>query len=47
MTTDGSDPIALIDRDDADGPLIEAPSMNLANGIYYLYFSSNCYSTTD
>lgn len=45
MTPSG-DPVEILDRSDADGPLIEAPSLNLVNGIYYLYFSSNCYSTT-
>lgn len=40
------DPIELLDRGDADGPLIEAPSLILVNGVYILFFSSNCYSTT-
>lgn len=43
-TTTGS-PIQLIDRSDLDGPLIEAPSLLLSNGIYYLSFSSNYYNT--
>jgi hypothetical protein len=38
--------IELLDRGDADGPLIEAPNMILANGVYFLFFSSNCYTTT-
>lgn len=49
MESDGvtptGDPIELIDRSDADGPLIEAPSLVLSNGIYYLGFSSNYYWT--
>lgn len=40
------DPIELLDRSSADGPLIEAPNMLLRDGIYFLFFSSNCYSTT-
>lgn len=39
-------PIQLLDRGDADGPLIEAPNLILVNGVYILFFSSNCYSTT-
>jgi beta-xylosidase len=39
-------PIELLDRGDADGPLIEAPNMILVNGVYFLFFSSNCYTTT-
>lgn len=39
------DPIELLDRGDADGPLIEAPNLTLVNSVYILFFSSNCYST--
>jgi hypothetical protein len=38
-------PIQLHGRDDADGPLIEAPNLILAKGVYFLFFSSNCYTT--
>lgn len=41
-----NDPIELLDRGDADGPLIEAPNLLLYDGTYFLFFSSNCYSTT-
>jgi len=48
--TDGvtkvGDAIQLLDRSDADGPLIEAPSLANSGGTYYLFFSSNCYTTT-
>ncbi|KAL9594477.1 MAG: hypothetical protein Q9179_005376, partial [Wetmoreana sp. 5 TL-2023] len=44
ITPDG-DPKTILDRDDNDGPLVEAPSINYKNGLYYLFFSSNCYST--
>ena len=38
-------PIQILDRDDNDGPLIEAPSLTRIGGLYYLFFSSNCYSS--
>jgi hypothetical protein len=41
----GSSAVQLLDRDDNDGPLIEAPSMaRTAAGVYVLFFSSNCYA---
>jgi beta-xylosidase len=37
----------ILDRDNNDGPLIEAPSLAItSNGQYALFFSSNCYSTS-
>lgn len=40
------DPIPILDRDDGDGPLIEAPSLaRSGDGTYILFFSSNCYNT--
>lgn len=39
-------PIELLDRGQYDGPLIEAPNMLLYQGTYFLFFSSNCYSST-
>ena len=51
--TDGSAPVQILDRDDADGPLVEAPSLTRvadstsAGGfLYILFFSSNCYSSS-
>ena len=39
-------PIPILDRDDSDGPLIEAPSLARSDeGIYFLFFSSNCFTT--
>ncbi|KAL8993863.1 MAG: hypothetical protein Q9169_006034 [Polycauliona sp. 2 TL-2023] len=40
----------VLDRDDIDGPLIEAPSLIYdgsegRGGLYILFFSSNCYNT--
>jgi beta-xylosidase len=43
--TPNGDPTQLLDRDDADGPLIEAPSLVNVDGMYYLSFSSNMYDT--
>ncbi|KAL8993274.1 MAG: hypothetical protein Q9188_007373, partial [Gyalolechia gomerana] len=41
-----NDPIPILDRDDGDGPLIEAPSLaRSADGTYILFFSSNCFNT--
>nr|AFW16060.1 putative beta-xylosidase [Phanerodontia chrysosporium] len=37
-------PVQILDRSDADGPLVEAPSLVKVNGVYILFFSSNCYS---
>lgn len=51
VDTDGitliGEPIQLLDRDDSDGPLVEAPSMfyNHDSDTYFMTFSSNCYST--
>lgn len=41
------DPVQILDRDDADGPLIEAPSLILHDGNYILFFSSNCFNGPD
>ena len=35
----------ILERGDSDGPLVEAPSlMRSSEGIYVLFFSSQCYS---
>ncbi|KAJ6134079.1 arabinan-endo 1-5-alpha-L-arabinase [Penicillium sp. IBT 18751x] len=39
------DATQLLDRDNNDGPLIEAPSLANIGGTYYLSFSSNMYNT--
>lgn len=42
ITPDG-DPITLLDRNESDGPLIEAPDIIRSHeGIYFLFFSSGC-----
>ena len=39
-------PVQILDRDDSDGPLIEAPTLARSEeGIYFLFFSSNCFTT--
>ena len=46
-TTRVGDPIQVLDRDLADGPLIEAPSMmKSSEGTYVLLYSSDCYATS-
>lgn len=46
-TTLVGEAIEVLDRSDADGPLVEAPNLVQADdGTYVLFFSSNCYSTT-
>ena len=54
ISTDGSAPVQILDRSDADGPLIEAPSLvrvedssSSGGWLYFLFFSSNCYNTPD
>ena len=37
-------PTQVLDRGPYDGPLIEAPSLVKSNGVYFLFFSSNCYN---
>lgn len=48
MEADGvtpkGDPKQILDRGDADGPLVEAPSLTRVDDSYFLFFSSNCYS---
>lgn len=43
------EPFEILDRGVDDGPLVEAPSLfyQADYGIYFLTFSSNCYSTDD
>jgi len=49
VTADGLTPVGnptkILDRSQADGPLIEAPNLLLQNGVYFLFFSSNCFNT--
>ena len=44
VTPTGS-PLKILDRDAADGPLVEAPSLiRSSEGTYVLFFSSNCFN---
>jgi hypothetical protein len=39
-------PVQILDRDDRDGPLVEAPNLvRTPDGQYALFFSSNCYTS--
>jgi hypothetical protein len=43
-----SDPIQILDRDEVDGPLVEAPSLayledSYGQGRYVLFYSSHCW----
>lgn len=40
------DPIQILDREDVDGPLVEAPSLlRTEDGVYVLFFSSGCFTS--
>ncbi|KAK2796153.1 hypothetical protein FQN52_000130 [Onygenales sp. PD_12] len=39
------DPLIILDRDDSDGPLVEAPSLIFHDGLYFLFYSSHCFSS--
>ncbi|KAF7307604.1 Arabinan endo-1,5-alpha-L-arabinosidase [Mycena indigotica] len=39
-------PVQILDRDDGDGPLVEAPSLVHVGSTFFLFFSSGCYSDT-
>jgi beta-xylosidase len=38
--------VQILDRDDGDGPLIEAPSLINVGGVFFLFFSSGCFADT-
>lgn len=38
--------VQILDRDDGDGPLVEAPSLIHVRGVWFLFFSSGCYAET-
>jgi Glycosyl hydrolases family 43 len=50
VSTDGitkiGEPVEILDRDEQDGPLIEAPALYRSDeGVYFLFYSSNCFTT--
>lgn len=48
LAADGVSPVGgvtqILDRGDADGPLVEAPNIIKVGSTYFLFFSSNCYT---
>ena len=51
VSSDGLEPEGdaqqiLVQDPALDGPLVEAPSLTVSDGTYFLFFSSNCYETT-
>lgn len=44
ITTVG-DPVDILDKGVGDGPLIEAPNLIKVKGVYFVFFSSNCYNS--
>lgn len=47
-TTKIGDPVEILDRTDADGPLVEAPNIvKSSNGQYVLFYSSHCFTSTE
>lgn len=47
-TTPTGDPVIILDINDTDGPLVEAPNIIHADdGTYYLFFSSHCFTSLE
>lgn len=46
VTPEGK-PKKILDRDESDGPLVEAPSITLRDGTYYLAYSSHMFNTKE
>ncbi|GKZ21292.1 hypothetical protein AbraIFM66951_000820 [Aspergillus brasiliensis] len=48
VDTDGFTPVGdavqILDRDDSDGPLVEAPNLILHGDTYFLFYSTHCYT---
>lgn len=48
VTDDGvtplGEPVQILDRDDSDGPLVEAPNLVLHGDTYYLFYSTHCFT---
>ncbi|TVY13532.1 putative arabinan endo-1,5-alpha-L-arabinosidase A [Lachnellula arida] len=45
--TPAGDYIDILDHIEGDGPYVEAPQIILVDGVYFLFFSSNCYLTPE
>ncbi|PLB38905.1 glycoside hydrolase family 43 protein [Aspergillus candidus] len=37
-------PVEILDRDDTDGPLVEAPNLIFKDDTYYLFYSTHCFT---
>ncbi|OJJ46176.1 hypothetical protein ASPZODRAFT_67443 [Penicilliopsis zonata CBS 506.65] len=48
VAADGFTPVGeavqILDRDDSDGPLVEAPNLILHDGTYFLFYSTHCFT---
>lgn len=48
VADDGVTPVGaavqILDRDDSDGPLVEAPNLIFHDGTYFLFYSTHCYT---
>lgn len=38
------DAVLILDRDDSDGPLVEAPNLVLHGDTYFLFYSTHCFT---
>jgi len=45
--TPAGDPVQILDRSTEDGALVEAPNIVHQDGVYFLFFSSHCYLTSN
>ncbi|KAI9710998.1 MAG: hypothetical protein M1820_002436 [Bogoriella megaspora] len=45
--THQGDPVQILDRDDSDGPLVEAPYLHKYGKKYVLFYSNGCFSAHD
>jgi hypothetical protein len=44
---EGHDAVEILNRDARDGPLVESPSLMYRSGRYFLFYSSNCWSSDE
>lgn len=41
------DAVPILDRDDSDGPLVEAPNLILHGDTYFLFYSTHCFTDSE
>ncbi|KAL5357563.1 glycosyl hydrolase [Aspergillus floccosus] len=41
------DPLQILKNEESDGPLVEAPNLIYTQGLYYLFFSSHCFTSPE